>query len=179
MDEVDESARDGVGEEELPRGVRLLKRGDAVKYTARVACLREGVKTLGEFRTASEASAAWDAEMRRRFPLSSIASVLNDASAVTAADLGTERSGAAFGASPPPVDGDGEPIEQLEALLGDDAWHDVNFCGLGPGGLAFLVHPMRLLTAPRVDCMLIAALLALCLSTHEFRCTSVPLTATL
>ena len=45
---------DGVAE--FPRGVRRTQRGDAVRYTARVVCLRDGVQSLGEFAAPGEAS---------------------------------------------------------------------------------------------------------------------------
>jgi hypothetical protein len=47
---------EGGGVEECPRGVRRTQRGEAVRYTARVVCLREGVKTLGEFASTADAS---------------------------------------------------------------------------------------------------------------------------
>ena len=47
---------EGEGVEECPRGVRRTQRGEAVRYTARVVCLREGVKTLGEFASTADAS---------------------------------------------------------------------------------------------------------------------------
>ena len=47
---------EGEGVEECPRGVRRTQRGEAVRYTARVVCLREGVKALGEFASPADAS---------------------------------------------------------------------------------------------------------------------------
>ena len=47
---------EGEGVQECPRGVRRTQRGEAVRYTARVVCLREGVKALGEFASPADAS---------------------------------------------------------------------------------------------------------------------------
>ena len=69
-------------------------------------------------------SQAWDAEMCKRFPLWSIAPVLNNAALGAAASVTAQKAM-------------GGRDEQLEALLGDDAWHDVFLCATGPGGL----HP--------------------------------------
>ena len=77
--------------------------------------------------------------MCKRFPLWSIAPVLNNAAL-----------GAAVSATAQKAMGSGD--EQLEALLGDDAWHDVILCATGPGGLS-------LPTPPRLDAL--AALLCL------------------
>ena len=53
----------------LPRGVKALSRGeDVIRYAARVGG-PGGVCTFGEFETAHAAGAAWDTEMRRRFPI--------------------------------------------------------------------------------------------------------------
>ena len=114
--------------DECPRGVRRLAGGGVKRYAVFVACSQEGVRVHGEYETAKLASAGWDSEMMKRFPLASIAPVLNNASLGLAC---AQRAGS-IGAST------GE-AEQLEALMGDDAWHDVVLCGVGPGGLAMVL----------------------------------------
>lgn len=117
---------------ECPRGVRLLRRVGGDRWAARVACLREGVKALGEFPSSSLASLAWDEEMCRRFLLSSVLPVLNDAAAAGGrAGLG---SGTCEAQREAEREAEGGNEELLEALLCDDAWHDVLLCGIGPGG---------------------------------------------
>lgn len=107
----------------MPRGVRVVYRGDDERYSARVASF-DGVKTLlGEYSSADEAGAAWDAEMRQRFPVSAISPLLNEVPAATRSPGAGEENGG----------------ELLEALLGNEAWHDVVLCGTAPGGLC---HPL-------------------------------------
>ena len=130
----------------LPRGVRLLKRSDVTRYTARVSCL-EGVKTLGEFANTSDAGAAWDHEMCRRFSLSSIAPVLNNPTMHPGAGVGMASSD---GIQRVEESGDAGIVEPLEALLSDDAWHDVNLCGVASGGLVSPVLPQDAAAFPFV-----------------------------
>ena len=112
----------------LPRGVKAMSRGeDVVMYAARVGG-PGGVWTVGEFETARAAGAAWDAEMRRLFPLPAVAPLLNDASA------GATAAGESLGGS----------ADLLEALLGDDAWHDVVLCGAGRGTTALLSRSIQM-----------------------------------
>ena len=73
--------------------------------------------------------------MCKRFPLWSIAPVLNNAALGAAASAKAQKA----------VDsGD----EQLEALLGDDALHDVILCATGPGGLSARSPSASRLVAP-------------------------------
>jgi hypothetical protein len=123
----------------LPRGVKALSRGeDVIRYAARVGG-PGGVCTFGEFETAHAAGAAWDTEMRRRFPFPAVAPLLNDASAGAAA-AGEDPGGSA---------------DLLEALLGDDAWHDVVLCGAGRGTAAHWrgvrAHRLAVLTPSRAS----------------------------
>ena len=118
------SDRAGSSDEECPRGVMKRRRGDTKRYSARVVCLRDGVKALGDFLTPRLASQAWDEEMCRRFLLASVLPVLNDAAAASGEERVAGRAAAG-----------GVAGELLEALLGDDAWHDVVMCGIGHGGV--------------------------------------------
>jgi hypothetical protein len=151
--------------EGLPRGVRLLKRSDVTRYTARVSCL-EGVKTLGEFANTSDAGAAWDHEMCRRFSLSSIAPVLNNPTTHLGAGVGMASSDVQCVQSAE-ESGDAGIVEPLEALLSDNAWHDVNLCGVASGGLVSPLLPQDAAAFPFVFIVSIVILASL-LSVHMF-----------